>query len=86
MFWENDPSDLAAQKERTMARVYYLLGQTQQRPEKDDEIDYLGMGTVYTLDDYLEFAGLDFANGVQTSRCDSRFDRQTRQWVPASVR
>ncbi|CEO96134.1 unnamed protein product (mitochondrion) [Plasmodiophora brassicae] len=86
VFWENDPSDLAAQKERTMARVYYLLGQTQQRPEKDDEIDYLGMGTVYPLDDYLEFAGLDFANGVQTSRCDSRFDRQTRQWVPASVR
>jgi hypothetical protein len=50
---------------------------------RDQELEDLGMGTVRTIEEYLEFAGLDWINHQHTHRCKMRYDWERKKWFPA---
>jgi hypothetical protein len=71
-----------AEEEATFNRVRFLMGVIPTPPETNTfELKDLGMGKVRTLQEYLDFSGLDLINGKHESRCGKRFDRKLRRWI-----
>ena len=78
VFLEND-----VRGSDTQARVEYLLGASDTPPNDRREMEHLGLGTHRTLQEYIEFAGIDLRNQTLTSRCESTYDWQQHIWKPA---
>jgi hypothetical protein len=84
----------ARSEEPTFQRVRYLLGQytlsnrngEQVRvpvpfpSESSEELEDLGMGSVRTIEEYLEFAGIDWGTRIHQSRCKMRYDWEQKKW------
>ena len=50
-------------------------------PRFDFNIERYGLGNVRSIQDYLNFAGINHNNKTIISRCESSFDDSTNTWI-----
>ena len=82
-FWDDHNDFYEIQKLSNM-RYYHIMNQCsleEVHPEFRKHIDHYGLGNKRSLQDYFDFSNMNLNEGKIESRCDSRYDYKTKQWV-----
>lgn len=81
VFSENRDTQRSRESKIAAERVYYLLGLRDSPPVEAPEIESLGMGSEASLEEYLEFSGVNLKTKEFKKKCYKRYDEGSKQWM-----